>query len=35
MRYGCDDMSEGMLAGWQDASNEVWMRSMLRAFAPQ
>jgi NAD(P)-dependent dehydrogenase (short-subunit alcohol dehydrogenase family) len=35
MRYGCDDMSEGMLAGWQDASNEVWMQSMLRAFAPQ
>ena len=33
LRYGCDDMSEGMLAGWNtSASNEAWMRSMLRAF---
>lgn len=35
MRYGCDDMSEGMLAGWRGAaSDETWMQSMLRAFNP-
>ena len=35
MRYGCDDMSEGMLTAWRGAeSDEVWMRSMGRAFNP-
>jgi NAD(P)-dependent dehydrogenase (short-subunit alcohol dehydrogenase family) len=33
LRYGCDDMSEGMLAGWRAAaSDEAWMRPMLRMF---
>ena len=34
LRYGCDDMSEGMLEGWSTApSDEAWMRGMLGAFA--
>ena len=33
IRYGCDDLSEGMLAGWRSAeSDEVWMRSLLPSF---
>ena len=33
LRVGCDDMSEGMLAGWRSAeSDEVWMRSLLTSF---
>jgi hypothetical protein len=33
MRYGCDDLSEGMLTGWRAAaSDEAWMRSMLPMF---
>ena len=35
MRWGCDDMSEGMLTAWRAAeSDEAWMRSMSRAFNP-
>jgi NAD(P)-dependent dehydrogenase (short-subunit alcohol dehydrogenase family) len=34
LRYGCDDMSEGMLQGWSTApSDEAWMRPMLTAFS--
>ncbi len=34
LRYGCDDMSEGMLEGWSTAaSDEAWMRPMLGSFA--
>ena len=33
LRYGCDDMSEGMLDGWRTAaSDEAWMRPMLGSF---
>jgi NAD(P)-dependent dehydrogenase (short-subunit alcohol dehydrogenase family) len=32
VRYGCDDLSEGMLAGWRTTDNEQWVRGMLRAF---
>jgi NAD(P)-dependent dehydrogenase (short-subunit alcohol dehydrogenase family) len=33
LRYGCDDMSEGMLNGWRSvASDDDWLRPMLRAF---
>ena len=31
LRYGCDDMSEGMLKGWRSvASDDDWLRPMLR-----
>jgi len=34
LRYGCDDMSEGMLAGWRSvASDDVWLRPMFDAFS--
>jgi NAD(P)-dependent dehydrogenase (short-subunit alcohol dehydrogenase family) len=34
LRYGCDDMSEGMLQGWSTApSDEAWLRPMLGAFS--
>jgi NAD(P)-dependent dehydrogenase (short-subunit alcohol dehydrogenase family) len=33
LRYGCDDMSEGMLTGWRSvASDDAWLRPMLSAF---
>ena len=33
LRYGCDDMSEGMLAGWRSvASDDDWLRPMFGAF---
>jgi len=33
LRYGCDDMSEGMLQGWRSvASDDDWLRPMLAAF---
>jgi NAD(P)-dependent dehydrogenase (short-subunit alcohol dehydrogenase family) len=33
LRYGCDDMSEGMLKGWRSvASDDDWLRPMLSAF---
>jgi NAD(P)-dependent dehydrogenase (short-subunit alcohol dehydrogenase family) len=33
LRYGCDDMSEGMLRGWRSvASDDDWLRPMLGAF---
>jgi NAD(P)-dependent dehydrogenase (short-subunit alcohol dehydrogenase family) len=33
LRYGCDDMSEGMLAGWNATDNAKWVRGMLRTFS--
>ncbi|HWS44853.1 MAG TPA: SDR family NAD(P)-dependent oxidoreductase [Acidimicrobiia bacterium] len=33
LRYGCDDMSEAMLAGWRTTDNEEWLRGMLRAMS--
>jgi NAD(P)-dependent dehydrogenase (short-subunit alcohol dehydrogenase family) len=33
LRYGCDPLSEGMLAGWRSvAGDEPWLRPMLRGF---
>ncbi len=33
LRAGCDDLSEGMLAGWRKAeSDEAWMRPLLQSF---
>lgn len=32
LRYGCDPLSEGMLAGWRQASDEQFMQGMLAAF---
>jgi NAD(P)-dependent dehydrogenase (short-subunit alcohol dehydrogenase family) len=33
IRYGCDDLSEGMLAGWNATDNAQWVRGMLRSFS--
>jgi NAD(P)-dependent dehydrogenase (short-subunit alcohol dehydrogenase family) len=33
IRYGCDDLSEGMLQGWNDTNNAQWVRGMLKSFA--
>lgn len=33
IRYGCDDLSEGMLAGWNDTNNAQWVRGMLKSFS--
>ncbi|HET9730584.1 MAG TPA: SDR family NAD(P)-dependent oxidoreductase [Acidimicrobiia bacterium] len=32
VRYGCDDLSEGMLAGWNTTDNAQWLGGMLKAF---
>jgi NAD(P)-dependent dehydrogenase (short-subunit alcohol dehydrogenase family) len=32
-RYGCDDLSEGMLAGWNTSDNDQWVRGMLKSFS--
>jgi NAD(P)-dependent dehydrogenase (short-subunit alcohol dehydrogenase family) len=33
LRYGCDDLSEGMLEGWRAvASDDAWLRPMFDAF---
>jgi NAD(P)-dependent dehydrogenase (short-subunit alcohol dehydrogenase family) len=35
LRYGCDDMSEGMLSGWRSvASDDDWLRPMFAMFSP-
>jgi NAD(P)-dependent dehydrogenase (short-subunit alcohol dehydrogenase family) len=35
LRYGCDDLSEGMLAGWRaTASDEEWLRALRPMFTP-
>ena len=33
LRYGCDDLSEGMLAGWSSTDNAQWVGGMLRAMS--
>jgi NAD(P)-dependent dehydrogenase (short-subunit alcohol dehydrogenase family) len=33
LRYGCDDLSAGMLAGWQSTDNAQWVGGMLRAMS--
>jgi NAD(P)-dependent dehydrogenase (short-subunit alcohol dehydrogenase family) len=33
LRYGCDDMSEGMLSGWNATDNEQWTGSMLESMS--
>jgi NAD(P)-dependent dehydrogenase (short-subunit alcohol dehydrogenase family) len=33
LRYGCDDLSEGMLAGWNATDNAKWTHGMLKTFA--
>jgi NAD(P)-dependent dehydrogenase (short-subunit alcohol dehydrogenase family) len=32
LRYGCDPLSDGMLAAWRQASDEQFMQGMLAAF---
>jgi NAD(P)-dependent dehydrogenase (short-subunit alcohol dehydrogenase family) len=32
LRYGCDPLSEGMLVGWRQSSDEQFMQGMLAAF---
>src|SRR5262249_34841311 len=32
-RYGCDDLSEGMLAAWRTTDNEEWVRGLLKSFS--
>jgi NAD(P)-dependent dehydrogenase (short-subunit alcohol dehydrogenase family) len=32
LRYGCDDLSEGMLGGWESTDNARWVGGMLRSF---
>lgn len=33
LRYGCDDLSEGMLAGWNGTDNARWVGGMLKSFS--
>jgi len=33
LRYGCDELSEGMLRGWNATDNDQWMRGMLQAMS--
>jgi NAD(P)-dependent dehydrogenase (short-subunit alcohol dehydrogenase family) len=33
IRYGCDDLSEGMLAGWNSTDNAHWVGGMLKSFS--
>ncbi len=33
LRYGCDPLSEGMLAGWNSSDNDAWVGGMLRSFS--
>ena len=33
LRYGCDDLSAGMLGGWNATDNAQWVRGMLRSFS--
>lgn len=32
LRYGCDPLSNSMLAGWRSSSDEDWMRALLESF---
>ena len=33
LRYGCDDMSEGMLSGWNASDNADWTDTMLQSMS--
>jgi NAD(P)-dependent dehydrogenase (short-subunit alcohol dehydrogenase family) len=33
LRYGCDDLSVGMLAGWNATDNAQWVGGMLKSFS--
>jgi NAD(P)-dependent dehydrogenase (short-subunit alcohol dehydrogenase family) len=33
LRYGCDDLSEGMLAAWNATDNAEWTRTMLQSMS--
>lgn len=33
LRYGCDDMSEGMLGGWSATDNTQWTEMMLQSLS--
>jgi NAD(P)-dependent dehydrogenase (short-subunit alcohol dehydrogenase family) len=33
LRYGCDDLSVGMLGGWNATDNAQWTRGMLKSFS--
>jgi NAD(P)-dependent dehydrogenase (short-subunit alcohol dehydrogenase family) len=33
LRYGCDELSEGMLAGWNATDNAQWIGGMLRSMS--
>jgi len=33
LRYGCDPLSEGMLAGWNGTDNAKWVSGMLKSFS--
>ena len=33
LRYGCDDLSAGMLGGWNATDNAQWTRGMLASFS--
>jgi NAD(P)-dependent dehydrogenase (short-subunit alcohol dehydrogenase family) len=33
LRYGCDDLSEGMLSGWNATDNTEWTGMMLQSFS--
>jgi NAD(P)-dependent dehydrogenase (short-subunit alcohol dehydrogenase family) len=33
LRYGCDDLSEGMLTGWNGTDNARWVGGMLKSFS--
>jgi NAD(P)-dependent dehydrogenase (short-subunit alcohol dehydrogenase family) len=33
LRYGCDDLSEGMLAGWNATDNARWVGGMLKSMS--
>jgi NAD(P)-dependent dehydrogenase (short-subunit alcohol dehydrogenase family) len=33
LRYGCDDLSEGMLTAWNAADNAQWITGMLKSFS--
>jgi len=33
LRYGCDDLSEGMLAGWNSTDNARWVGGLLKSFS--
>jgi hypothetical protein len=33
LRYGCDDLSEGMLSGWNATDNTQWTATLLQSMS--